>query len=75
MKTAMENEERMVLTGEIEDTEFEEMEQGVSQAGMGVMIALAGLTGIWGLVCLVSAAAQNGVLELIRGWLSAVTGI
>ncbi|MEJ2034122.1 MAG: hypothetical protein P8Y63_14035 [Deltaproteobacteria bacterium] len=75
MKTAMENEERMVLAGEIEDTEFEEMEQGVSQAGMGVMMALAGLTGIWGLVCLVSAVAQNGVLELIRGWLSAVTGI
>ena len=75
MKSTIESEERIITTGGIEDAEFEEMEKGVSQAGMGFMMALAGLIGIWGVVCLSSAVAQNGVLGLVRGWLSAVGGM
>jgi hypothetical protein len=75
MKSTMKNEERAVVTNETEELEFEEMEQGVSQAGMGFMMAMAGLIGIWGFVCLASAVAQNGMVELVRGWLGAVTGM
>ena len=75
MKSTIESKERMVITSEVEDLEFEEMEKGVSQAGMGFMMALAGLIGVWGLACLTSAAAQNGVVELLRGWLGAVSGM
>jgi hypothetical protein len=72
MKNAIDDEER---SNAIEEGEFEEMEQGVSQAGMGFMMAMAGLIGVWGLACLVSAVIQTGLLGVIRGWVSAVTGI
>ncbi|MDA8164783.1 MAG: hypothetical protein M0017_07110 [Desulfobacteraceae bacterium] len=72
MKTTMKIDEKSDLASEVENLEFEEMEQGVSQAGMGFMMAMAGLIGFWGLACLASAVAQNGVLALFRGWLSAV---
>jgi hypothetical protein len=72
MKNALGIEER---NHEIEEMEFEEMEQGVTQAGMGFMTAMAGLIGAWGLACLVGAVAQAGPLGLVRGWMSAITGM
>jgi hypothetical protein len=71
MNTSIEREERAVGIQE----EFEKAGRGVSQAGMGLMLGMAGLIGVWGVACLVSAVAQTGVLELARGWLSAVTGM
>jgi hypothetical protein len=38
-------------------------------------MAMAGLIGVWGLACLVSAVTQTGLLGMVRGWVSAVTGI
>jgi hypothetical protein len=72
MKNAIGNEER---TNELEKIEFEEMEQGISQAGMGFIMAMAGLIGVWGLACLISAVTQTGLLGAARGWVSAVTGM
>jgi hypothetical protein len=72
MKTTIGIEERHY---EIEEMEFEEMEKGVTQAGMGCMTAMAGLIGAWGVACLVGAVAQAGLLGLVRGWMSAVTGM
>jgi hypothetical protein len=75
MKSTIESEERAIGSEGVEEVEFEEMEQGVSEAGMGLIMAMASLVGVWGLACLVSAIAQNGLLDVARGWLSAVTGM
>ena len=75
MKSTIENEERVVGSEAIEEVEFEEVEKGISEAGMGFMMAMASLIGVWGLACLASAIAQNGLLEVARGWLGAVTGM
>lgn len=71
MNTSIEHEKRAVGIHE----DLEEVGHGVSQAGMGFMMGMAGLIGVWGLACLVSAVAQTGLLEAARGWLSAITGI
>jgi len=50
--------------------------EGISQAGVGVILALASLIGIWGLACLIGGmSTMGGVMEMGRGWLSAVTGM
>jgi len=50
--------------------------EGISQAGVGVILALASLIGIWGLACLVGGmSTMGGVIEMGRGWLTAVTGM
>lgn len=53
----------------------EAMVEGTSQAGLGILIALATLVGLWGLGCLVSGMAGSGVTALFQGWLSAITGM
>jgi len=39
-------------------------------AGMG----MAALIGIWGMACLIGGLATNGTGELLRGFVTAVTG-
>ncbi|MFZ5774390.1 MAG: hypothetical protein ACOY3Z_02750 [Thermodesulfobacteriota bacterium] len=53
----------------------EALEEGVSQAGITIILGLAFLIGTWGLTCLVSGFSRmGGIMELARGWLTAVTG-
>jgi len=50
--------------------------EGISQAGVGVILVLATLIGIWGIACLIGGmSTMGGVMELGRGWLTAVTGM
>jgi len=50
--------------------------EGVSQAGVGVILTLATLIGAWGIACLIGGmSAMGGILELGRSWLTAVTGM
>ena len=50
--------------------------EGVSQAGVGVILALATLIGAWGIACLIGGmSTMGGILELGRSWLTAVTGM
>lgn len=50
--------------------------EGVSQAGVGVILALATLIGLWGIACLIGGmSTMGGIMELGRGWLTAVTGM
>ena len=53
----------------------EAMVEGTSQAGITILVALAALVGIWGLACLVGGLADGGATELLRGWISAVSGV
>lgn len=50
--------------------------EGASQVGMGVIVTLSVLTGIWGLACLISAISQDGnLMGILKSWLTAVTGM
>ncbi len=48
--------------------------EGIAQVGMGITLASAGVIGLWGITCFVSALAQNGVLAMAKGWFMAVGG-
>ncbi|MBA3002458.1 MAG: hypothetical protein FP813_01160 [Desulfurivibrio sp.] len=50
--------------------------EGISQAGVSVILTLATLIGAWGIACLIGGmSTMGGVLELGRSWLTAVTGM
>jgi len=50
--------------------------EGVAQAGTIIILALAGLIGIWGIACMVGATITGGGPgQLIRGYITAVTGM
>jgi uncharacterized protein YdbL (DUF1318 family) len=62
-------------TANVEMTE-ETAGEGVAQAGTIIILALAGLIGIWGMACMIGAAATGGgVSQLLRGYITAVTGM
>jgi len=59
----------------LEITSIDKMTRDASEVGMGVIMVLAALIGIWGIACLVGGiASSGGVGELMSGYLSAVTG-
>jgi hypothetical protein len=50
--------------------------QGISQAGVGVILTLAIVIGVWGIACLVGGMiSMGGIIEMGRNWLTAVTGM
>ena len=50
--------------------------EGIAQASMIIILTFACLVGIWGVACMMGAAATgNGPEELIRGYVAAVTGL
>ena len=54
----------------------QEVGEGAAQAGTTIILALAGLIGIWGTACMIGAALTNGGPgALIRGYITAVTGM
>lgn len=64
-----------INAGEI-GTGLDQTTQGASQVGMGIILALAALVGVWGVACLVGGIAKSGSLvEMGRGFLTAVMGM
>lgn len=45
-----------------------------SKFALGVGIAMAALIGLWGTVCLVSALAGNGPVNLVNSYFNALLG-
>lgn len=61
---------------EAEQLDQDAMAAGISQVGIGVIVTLAALIGIWGVACLFGGINQDGnLMEMARGWLTAVTGM
>ena len=52
----------------------EKMSRDMTEVGMGVIMVMAALIGIWGIACLFGGIAQTGVGELLSGYITAVTG-
>ena len=59
----------------ITELDREAMVEGSSQAVITILMALAVLVGVWGIACLFGGIAQSGLMELMRGWVAAVTGM
>ena len=54
----------------------EENAESVSYLGIRIITLLAGLVGIWGLMCLLSGLTHSGGLaSLGTNWISAILGI
>lgn len=58
----------------LEITNVDKMTKDASEVGIGVITVLAALIGIWGVACLFGAIANEGLVEMIQGYMSAVTG-
>jgi len=57
----------------IETTTTDRIATGANQATLGVLVCMAGLVGIWGVVCMVSALAQSGgIVEMARNYMAAI---
>lgn len=63
----------MGATG-LDITTVDKLAHDASQVGVGVIAVLAALIGIWGVACLIGGIANEGVLEMINGYFSAVSG-
>jgi len=52
------------------------MDIGLSKFGLGVIVTMSALIGVWGVVCLVGGLGSCGSFqELGRGLITAVTGM
>ncbi|MCK9296927.1 MAG: hypothetical protein M0P70_17820 [Desulfobulbaceae bacterium] len=57
-----------------DDTSQEAIDQQAAEVGLGVIVAVTVLSGLWGAACLLSALAQHGIVRLAAGWLEAILG-
>ena len=46
-----------------------------SKFGLIVAMGMAALVGIWGVACLIGGLVTNGVGAMLRGYLTAITGV
>ena len=46
-----------------------------SKFGVSVVFGMSALIGIWGAACMISGLASNGVGGMLRGYITAVTGL
>lgn len=63
-------------TSDIHKVDREAVEEGVNQAGIGIILTLAGVIGTWSLACMISGVVNaGGIGHAARAWVSAVTGM
>ncbi len=48
--------------------------QSSAQIGVTIILIASAMVGAWGLACLVGGVSRYGVVEMIKGWFSAVMG-
>lgn len=52
-----------------------DLEHEVSQFSFRIISVTAILFGIWGAACMISGLLSNGVMEMARGYFTAITGM
>jgi len=51
----------------------DKMTTAANQVTLGAMISMAGLVGVWGVACMVSAIAQSGgIFQMARSYMAAI---
>lgn len=64
------------VTAFVSNAETTDLDISNSRFGIGIILSMACITGIWGCICLISAIAQSqSISELGRGLVTAITGI
>ena len=66
--------EKQITTLEYE-TDMPNFELGNSKLGIGIIMSMAALVGVWGTTCLISGLANTGLHEVGRSLITAITGI
>jgi len=72
-KTIRTDKERLGSTG-LDITNVDKLTHDASEVGIGIVTILAALIGIWGVACLIGGVANTGLVDLVNGFISAVTG-
>ena len=57
------------------ETHVTTFELGISKLGIGIIMSMAALVGVWGTTCMISGLANSGMHEVGRSLLTAITGI
>ena len=57
------------------ETDVTNFELGNSKLGIGIIMSMAALVGVWGTTCLISGLANTGLHEVGRNLITAITGI
>ena len=71
----MANDRDQIRIGSYDITQ-EEVDQGVSEAGLSLIVALAMFVGAWSIACMIGGIwSAGGIGQLARAWLTSVTGI
>lgn len=52
-----------------------DLEHDVSHVSFRIVSAVALIIGIWGAACLISGLLSNGVMNMVRGYITAITGV
>ena len=47
----------------------------ISIFGIGVLLTMAAMIGLWGAACMIGGLAGNGIGGMLRGLLTAITGV
>ena len=53
----------------------EDVGHEASKFGLNVGLAMAAMIGIWGAACLIGGLTGNGFGGMLRGYLTAITGV
>ena len=57
----------------IEITTTDKMTTAANQVTLGALVSMAGLVGVWGVACMVSAIAQSGgIIGMARSYMAAI---
>ena len=55
------------------ETGLNNIAQGASEVGMGVIMSMAAVVGVWGAACMISGITQSGsLIEMARGYMTAL---
>ncbi len=46
-----------------------------SKIGLGMVLSFAGLIGAWGVACMIAALSSQGIGGVVKGFLTAITGM
>jgi hypothetical protein len=74
MYDAIDITEKEITTYENE-ADMPNFEMGNSKLGIGIIMSMAAIVGVWGITCLISGLANTGLHEVGRSLITAITGI
>ena len=52
-----------------------ELQEGVMQVAMGVIVTAAALVGVWGVISLFGGIQAGGIVGIAKGWMMAIGGM